>query len=69
MDMKTMYDGLRNAPWDDLACNKCGGTGYLMVGCCSGFECGCMGLPVGLGDCECNNKASDEQIKEWAEVK
>jgi len=36
-------------------CNACQGDRYILIGCCSGTDCGCMGHPVGHKNCpECN---------------
>lgn len=38
-------------------CKKCDGDHYIIYGCCSGRDCGCMGQPVGMTNCqECNPK-------------
>ena len=71
MDNEISYSvfmiGMRNAPWDSDKCARCGGTGLKPVYCCSGFECGCRGLPVNFEPCECGTKApTNDQIKAWA---
>lgn len=36
-------------------CDKCAGDNYILLGCCSGRECGCMGHAVQSTNCpECN---------------
>ena len=49
-------------------CKECNGDGYVVLGCCSGRECGCMGRPVAVSNCkECNPLASlpmSESLKE-----
>ena len=38
-----------------ISCKKCGDERFLLIGCCGGFECGCMGMPVAFDECrECN---------------
>jgi hypothetical protein len=50
------------------ACKKCRDDHYLMVGCCSGRECGCMGQPVDADPCpDCNqdeSKLPSQDLKE-----
>ena len=42
-----------------VTCKKCDGEGYILGGCCNGFECGCRGQPVSLTNCKaCNPDAS-----------
>lgn len=46
-------------------CKKCNDDRYILVGCCSGFECGCMGRATDIKPCEsCNENeqapASDD---------
>lgn len=36
-------------------CKTCGDEHYLLLGCCDGRECGCMGQPVQMTNCpDCN---------------
>ena len=36
-------------------CSQCNGYNYELIGCCSGYECGCMGQPVDSEPCsKCN---------------
>ena len=36
-------------------CESCNNDRYKLIGCCSGYECGCRGLPVQFSNClECN---------------
>lgn len=52
----------------DETCKTCGGYNFVLLGCCSGRECGCRGLPVDAGQClDCNSngaKEPSEQAKE-----
>jgi len=54
-------------------CNKCDGDNYILLGCCSGHECGCMGQPVQMTNCKlCNPKGDadlpeNENFREYAE--
>ena len=32
-------------------CDKCLDTGLVLEGCCSGYMCGCMGMPVKFVRC------------------
>lgn len=36
-------------------CKECQNERYIIMGCCSGRECGCMGQPTSIANCkECN---------------
>ena len=36
-------------------CKECSGENYVLIGCCNGRECGCMGQPVAVTNCkQCN---------------
>jgi len=60
--------GLFNAPGDNSKCQDCGGIGLVPEGCCSGRECGCMGLPVDYRGCHCGaDQPTDEQIRRWSD--
>ena len=51
-----------------IMCDKCNGDKWLYVGCCSGFECGCMGLPIGIKPCDkCNENGEQEPSKSMQE--
>lgn len=42
-------------------CQKCGDDRYIPYGCCSGRECGCMGMAIGVDNCpECNPDGTAE---------
>jgi len=42
-------------------CKDCWGDNYILQGCCSGQECGCMGQPVSMTNCEkCNPDGTAE---------
>ena len=47
-------------------CKKCGGLGIYHIMCCSGIDCGCLGLPADFKDCNCGVLIpTNEQILEW----
>ena len=49
-------------------CDECGGTNYNFLGCCSGFECGCCGMPVDITPCPaCNSDGKKEPTKDITE--
>ena len=53
-----------------MNCDKCGGYNYVLIGCCSGHECGCRGQPVDSEPCpSCNSdgvvEPSDEAKNDW----
>ena len=52
-------------------CKKCNDEHYILLGCCSGQMCGCMGQPVSMTNCdECNpdgDKPLGDYVKEYAE--
>lgn len=43
-------------------CTECHGDFYDLVGCCSGYQCGCMGQPVGIRACKNCNKYGSKDI-------
>jgi len=48
-----------------MKCEQCQGERYMLQGCCSGIECGCMGMPVSVTNCtECNPEGTAEMSKE-----
>lgn len=54
-DRSDVPEILTNVNADDVTCPICAGEAYVLVGCCSGRECGCMGREVGFVNCyECN---------------
>lgn len=36
-----------------MDCKVCDNTGMKLTGCCSGYMCGCMGMPVQISPCNC----------------
>lgn len=51
-------------------CIECHNDHYIGIGCCSGFECGCMGMVTDFKACQTCNKdesipPSDELIKTY----
>ena len=53
------------------SCLECQDERYVLNGCCSGRECGCMGAPVSLSNCiKCNPKGDKDPgdtVKSWME--
>ena len=43
-------------------CDACGGDRYILHGCCSGRDCGCMGQPVLMTNCTECNPAGDAEV-------
>lgn len=59
---------MMNADYDGNICDKCGGTGLKPVMCCSGNECGCLGMPVDFVACGCGiPEPTNEQLSKWAD--
>ena len=54
-------------------CKGCRDDKYILQGCCSGRDCGCMGQPVSMTNCKiCNPDGSaelpnDENFRFYAE--
>ncbi len=45
-------------------CGYCGNDRYIVHGCCSGHECGCMGQPTIITNCvKCNPHGDLEPSK------
>ncbi len=55
-----------------MNCNECGDEHYILIGCCNGYQCGCMGQPVNITNCKKCNPEGDKPIKgslsEYAEI-
>lgn len=67
LDFPTFMHGMMNAPWDDDKCGDCGGTGGKPDWCCNGHMCGCRGMPIDFGPCNCGSEQpSSDKIREWA---
>lgn len=49
--MRRVYDAHCNMRYDPAICSVCGGTGIDAKRCCSGWECGCQGMPVEFEPC------------------
>ena len=74
LDFPEFMHALMSAPFEPDKCSDCGGLGLELLGCCSGRECGCMGMTVDYKVCGCGikpitedellkiNKAADGQI-------
>ncbi|KRI65813.1 hypothetical protein [Acinetobacter baumannii] len=43
-------------------CSICQDTGIVFVGCCSGNQCGCMGMPVAAKNCKCGQPINEEKM-------
>ena len=66
IDAGDFMRAMDNAPFDIKKCPDCGGNGLTPVGCCSGFECGCMGLVTDYELCGCGNSTpTDTQLRSW----
>jgi hypothetical protein len=50
MDYASFMFHVSRLPVDYSKCKRCGGTGFVPVYCCPGYECGCYGLPVNFED-------------------
>ena len=51
-------------------CKKCRDEKFILTGCCNGRECGCMGMPVGIENCDrCNRENKGELPKSITEEK
>jgi len=53
-----------------VSCKLCNDYHYEVLGCCSGFECGCGGRPVDALPCQhCNpdgkKEPSDRAVKDY----
>lgn len=52
-------------------CSKCHDEHYILGGCCGGQECGCMGQPVSMSNCDqCNldeSKSMGDYVRQYAE--
>ena len=53
----------------DSNCEHCENDRYIVTGCCSGYQCGCMGQPTNITNCvECNPEGDMEPSKEIADA-
>ena len=52
-------------------CKKCHDEHFILDGCCGGRECGCMGQPVSMSNCDqCNldeRKPMGDYVTQYAE--
>ena len=47
------------------SCNTCSGYNFVLLGCCSGRECGCMGQPVESEPCkDCNKDGAKDPTQQ-----
>ena len=68
VDFVTFMYGLINADYERTNCKECYGLGAVPDMCCTGFDCGCHGMPVDFQLCDCGiDFPSDEQINKWAD--
>lgn len=50
------------------SCTRCNDFKFILHNCCSGRECGCMGMPTAVSYCpECNPKGEIEPPESIAE--
>ena len=49
-------------------CDECNGYNYKLLGCCSGFECGCQGKPVDAIPCPKCNHHGEREPSEQAKI-
>ena len=54
--------GMTNMPFNYNKCDKCGGTGYIPIFCCSGVDCGCQSRAVDFKECDCECEKVSEDI-------
>lgn len=48
-------------------CKDCQGDNFILLGCCNGRDCGCMGGPVQVTNCKkCNPNGLAEMSKDIA---
>jgi len=66
LDYVKFMNGVMAAPRQYGSCLHCGGLGLKADMCCSGYECGCRGLPIDFVDCGCGaTPPSDRTILKW----
>ncbi len=46
-------------------CIDCQDEHYVLIGCCDGRECGCMGQPVQMTNCKKCNPNNDKPMGEY----
>ena len=69
LDYVEFMQAMSVAPIDGSKCTACGELGLKPIFCCSGLECGCMGMPTDYEPCKCGAKEpSEEQLNEWLET-
>lgn len=52
-----------------MPCYSCNNTGVKLIGCCSGSDCGCMGMPTMFINCECGQQVQpyEKLVEEYEE--
>ena len=45
-------------------CYKCHDTVIVFICCCSGYMCGCMGMPVAAKGCDCGKGIDSSKLDE-----
>lgn len=46
-------------------CDVCQDTGIVLVDCCSGHQCGCMAMPVGVKNCQCGQPVDEDKMSNY----
>ena len=50
-------------------CEHCENDRYIINGCCSGYQCGCMGQPTSITNCvKCNPDGDLEPSKSISDL-
>lgn len=50
-------------------CDNCENDRYIVEGCCSGYQCGCMGQPTSITNCtSCNPEGDLEPSKSISDL-
>ena len=52
------------AIFQEEICQECNGDLFIPVGCCNGFECGCLGMPVDAKPCHVCNSDGKKSMPE-----
>lgn len=52
-----------------MDCDQCNDDRFFLIGCCSGHDCGCYGMPIDAEPCgQCNkdgSKPASGDAAEW----
>lgn len=49
-------------------CSICQDTGIVFLWCCSGNQCGCMGIPVAAKNCKCGQPKMRVGLGIWSPI-